>query len=502
MMITAVLASWGLQLLDDGYYYLQVAWNISRGNGSTFDGLQPTNGYHPLWQLALVPLHWMLSKSAAAWAAVLLQSLLFAASGLVLHRLVRKAGGGGAGSAACGFWVLNFWLWGKGAMSAMETGLLLLLFGLSLNSFLETFRTGRGAWRLGALLALTCAARLDAASLALVLCAVLMFSGRRRQAVKAILPTVCYLLVYFPFNLAVFGGLTPVSGYVKSETGRRLLGRLLGHGDTAVLGHALKNIGEIMTLGGRLPLALSLAAAAAAAVIGAVVFIRSNGSLRALLVSVAGYGLLLVGFYCVMYPSVLGAYTYYWLPLLYGITAAAFSSLRLLSRFWRRTAVVSAFALLGLFNVVYAADRLASYSFRVPPGERPDAAGVRFLNSLEGDILVGSWDAGHLGYNCVHPVMNLDGLVAGYGYQRFLAGNGLDEWILQAGITHLANVDYFTGRREFIERRLGWIPVFEDTLHMPGPVSVFSLSPSDLEYASRELRVFYVYTAEEPPAPM
>jgi hypothetical protein len=43
-------------LKDDGYYYLVLAKNIATGNGATFDGLGPTNGFHPLWALCLTPL--------------------------------------------------------------------------------------------------------------------------------------------------------------------------------------------------------------------------------------------------------------------------------------------------------------------------------------------------------------------------------------------------------------------------------------------------------------
>jgi hypothetical protein len=38
-------------LADDSYFYLQVAWNFAHGNGSTFNAIMPTNGYHPLWML-------------------------------------------------------------------------------------------------------------------------------------------------------------------------------------------------------------------------------------------------------------------------------------------------------------------------------------------------------------------------------------------------------------------------------------------------------------------
>ncbi len=40
---------------DDSFYYLKTAFNFSTGNGSSFDTINPTNGYHPLyfWILSL-----------------------------------------------------------------------------------------------------------------------------------------------------------------------------------------------------------------------------------------------------------------------------------------------------------------------------------------------------------------------------------------------------------------------------------------------------------------
>jgi hypothetical protein len=488
------MAVWGLQLLDDGYYYLQVAWNISRGAGSTFDSIHPTNGYHPLWQLTLVPLHWIFGRPDAAWAAVVLQTLLFAGSGLVLHRIVLRSGGTALTAAAgCAAWVLNPWLWGKGAMSGMETGLLLLLVGLALRSLLQTADSGEGGWRLGGLLALAVAARLDAVALAAAAAAVLAAAGRRRGALRAALPPAGYLAVYLPVNLALFGGATPVSGWIKSGVGRELLGRLLHRGDTAVAGHALENVRALVTLGGRLPAAASAAGLAVLAALAVMAWRRAPAGLRRLMEVAAVYSGALVGFYAVMYPSLLGAYTYYWIPPLYCLSAAAFAAAGQLVGRVRRWAVAAVLLLLFAFDAVYAADRLGSWSFTVPEAERPDAAGVRYLNGLQGDVLVGSWDAGYLGYRCRHPVVNLDGLVSSYRYQRFLGEHGVVEWIRREGITHLANVDYYAGKRRMIEEELGWRLVFADTTYMPRPVSVFSLSPSDLEYASRRTRVFYVY---------
>jgi len=41
---------------DDAYYYFKVAQNISEGYGSTFDRINLSNGYHPLWMLINIPI--------------------------------------------------------------------------------------------------------------------------------------------------------------------------------------------------------------------------------------------------------------------------------------------------------------------------------------------------------------------------------------------------------------------------------------------------------------
>jgi hypothetical protein len=41
---------------DDAFYYLRIAENVVGGRGWTFDGLAPTNGFHPLYLLLLTPI--------------------------------------------------------------------------------------------------------------------------------------------------------------------------------------------------------------------------------------------------------------------------------------------------------------------------------------------------------------------------------------------------------------------------------------------------------------
>ena len=44
---------------DDAFFYFTVARNISSGYGITFDRLNPTNGFHPLWMAVCVLIFWL-----------------------------------------------------------------------------------------------------------------------------------------------------------------------------------------------------------------------------------------------------------------------------------------------------------------------------------------------------------------------------------------------------------------------------------------------------------
>src|SRR6185437_1388760 len=48
--------SLGVLAADDSFYYYRTAQHIVAGDGSTFDGINFTNGYHPLWMTLLLPI--------------------------------------------------------------------------------------------------------------------------------------------------------------------------------------------------------------------------------------------------------------------------------------------------------------------------------------------------------------------------------------------------------------------------------------------------------------
>jgi len=494
--IFLLINTFGVQLVDDGYYYLQIARNIASGNGFTFDGLNPTNGFHPLWQIMLVPIFLMThSRVLAAVAVTMLQALLFAASGFVLYRILldntKRIRLSIAGAA---FWLFNFWFWSKGALSGMETGLLTLCFGISLLLFSRSLRGLCSTWLLSISLIATCMARLDSLALVMGICLVFLLQKRYRDASRAGLPVMIYLVLYMITNKLIFGGFFPVSGYIKSAMGSGLLRQLFATGDLRFFQHGVVNFTSFATLGGRLPLLPALAAIAG--IIWAVVhYLRTTITPIREVVSVCCiYIVCLLLYYSFMYDSLLDIYTYYWYPAILGIMISFFLLLSLLKqRLFRSIITLILFAGLIVFNTVYAHDRLQGYSFVIPDSSRPERNAVDYLNTLDDGTVIGSWDAGYVGYYCRHRVVNLDGLVNNYEYQVILHDQGLEKYLDMQNITCIANIDHFAGKRDLMERMSGWYLAFEDSSAFPNPVSLFSVSVDESRYASRQSRIFFVY---------
>ena len=102
--------SWRWFTRDDAYYYFKVAQNISEGQGSTFDGINRTNGYHPLWMLICIPIF-----ALARFDLILpLRILLLVMSGLsvvtaiLLYRLIGRIFAPAIGAIAALFWVFSY----------------------------------------------------------------------------------------------------------------------------------------------------------------------------------------------------------------------------------------------------------------------------------------------------------------------------------------------------------------------------------------------------------
>lgn len=123
---------------DDAYYYFKVAQNISEGYGSTFDGINLTNGYHPLWMLVCIPIFALARFDLILPLRILLVviAILHAASSILIFRLVREYLSQPVAILAASFWSFNYYIHSTVYEMGLETpitvfAVLLLIYKLS-----------------------------------------------------------------------------------------------------------------------------------------------------------------------------------------------------------------------------------------------------------------------------------------------------------------------------------------------------------------------------------
>jgi hypothetical protein len=155
---------------DDAYYYFKVAQNISEGHGSTFDGINKTNGYHPLWMAICVPIFALARFDLVLPLRILLlvMSALQVSTAIILYRLLGKVFAPAIGAIAALFWVFSFEVLVNIYQQGLESGIAAFFVVLLVYKLYEF----EGLWRrsevstkqlasLGLIAALTVFSRLD-----------------------------------------------------------------------------------------------------------------------------------------------------------------------------------------------------------------------------------------------------------------------------------------------------------------------------------------------------
>jgi hypothetical protein len=208
-------------LYDDSFYSFEIARNIARGLGSTFDGVQPTNGYQPLYVFLLVPIYWASGDhpTLPIYLALVGSAICNVLTGWILFRLVR-----GAASLAAAFFGLVLWSFGpaivRQAVNGLETALAMLLIAAALEYYLRVYRatpapTLRQAATLGVLLGLAVFARIDALLFVVALGADAVWRRRRAEGRALAVAGAAAAIVLLPWcvgSQALFGTVLPESG--------------------------------------------------------------------------------------------------------------------------------------------------------------------------------------------------------------------------------------------------------------------------------------------------
>jgi len=398
---------------DDAFYYFGIARNLASGVGSTFNGLDATNGYHPLWQIVLVPVFAVAPSDRAALVGVsVISAVLFVASALLFDRLGRVLGRpllvtvGAAPLLVLGVSGPAYWF------SGMETGLLLLLVLAVAVVFVRSdglrapWFDVRHAAALGVLIGLVVLARLDAVFPMLLFGALatgIWFRRGLRELLRLTValasPPALLLAAYLAVNQLIFGTPLPVSGQAKA----------LGHGapNVDVLWQFLAAptlFAQPTWLGALAVVVVPLSVLTAR---------RGSGLLhcaRFALVVLVG-GLATIAYYALTSSWMLWPWYFYAAPLAIGLAVPA-----LLDRLplVRSCSVIAAVACAGVLMLTGA------NTVRLVTGDVPRAAFVQRgpevaarlagLAPQQAALAMGD-RAGSVGFHLDRPLVHLEGLV-------------------------------------------------------------------------------------------
>ncbi|MEW6404599.1 MAG: glycosyltransferase family 39 protein, partial [Chloroflexota bacterium] len=184
--------SWFIR--DDAYYYFKVAQNITEGRGITFDGINLTNGFHPLWMLVCIPIFALARFDLILPLRVLLlvMAVLDVATSILIYRLARRAFSQPIAMLSAAFWAFNFYIHYTVYEFGLETPLAAFFIALLLNElskFESEWRTdGLSRKRLTGLAViatLTMFSRLDLVFLTVIAGIWILFRG---HPIRFILP--------------------------------------------------------------------------------------------------------------------------------------------------------------------------------------------------------------------------------------------------------------------------------------------------------------------------
>lgn len=179
---------------DDAYYYFKVAQNITEGRGSTFDGVNPTNGYHPLWMVICIPVFVLARFDLILPLRVLIMVMagLNSMTAILIYRLVKFNLSHAAAILAASFWAFNTHIHYTVYEFGLETPLAtfaVALFIYKLAEFEKTWRTKQvtaGQLRtLAGIATMVLFSRLDLVFLVVISGIWIIFRGR---AIRWLLP--------------------------------------------------------------------------------------------------------------------------------------------------------------------------------------------------------------------------------------------------------------------------------------------------------------------------
>jgi len=403
---------------DDAFYYFELARRMALGQGPTVDGINRTNGYHPLWLLVLLPFGSMMnvSREIGLRFAMTLGIFMLAAAVFIMRTVAARLVPNHTSLALLvPASALTF-----AAIYGLESPLAAFLLSVMLWQIarFEKSQNIKSAVAVGLFAGLLVLARLDSAVYVLALdlswAASLWRTNPAESCRRSLNCWIVCLLVqtivvtpYLAFNLIAFGHLLPISAMLKSERtsgpnivwARSLLALI------AIAGLSIGLIASWLQPGVRKKIVWQTAL---------------MGSASILIVNLIAGG-----------PE---SYSWYFtLPVLCtGLFACVTANWFVAKRFVLLTygcallacGAILAFSIRGRFSEPQFAsrwDRAKWIAAHAPP-----------------EAIFAEGNCGILGYISEHSFINLDGLTNSFSYQKAVRENQVASWLKEAGVNAAA----------------------------------------------------------------
>ena len=215
---------------DDTFYFLKVARNIALDHRVSFDGIEMTNGFQPLWEILLVPIMYLIKDLRTALSLSLtLSSVLSIGTLLFLYKIVKTLCNERAAFLAVIIWSTNVGLI-RMETSGMEFSLSCFMlswiiyfyikhFGMKEESISKNYRL------LGFLSGFVILARTDAIFIIPSFLIFILFQKKDKfkKTLSFTISSSIVLAPYFIWNLVCFGHIMPISGAVKERMSNKII---------------------------------------------------------------------------------------------------------------------------------------------------------------------------------------------------------------------------------------------------------------------------------------
>jgi hypothetical protein len=432
---------------DDASYYLQIAGNVAAGRGFTFDGINPTNGFQPLWLLILVAVHAVIKGSPETLyrVSLVVDVAVLSLACLLLHRTLRALLAPTRAFVAGIVGAVTLFQWtSRGMESALVVLTLTALCWYGWRARVLTSERAAPLLGFGLLAGLVMLARLDTVFILAPVFALLAgraVARRDRGSVGRLAWTLAgaaiLVVPYLTLNKLFEGGFMPISGQLKSS---------FPHPDLHHLGSRALALGGPAV--GRASLALAylgwygLRGRAAGVRGSGGAYLR--GSVALLSLGVALHFLHELTF---LRWALAGWHFASGAPLLAGVLAAVSSVFperrphRLAVPLqWLVLATSLALGVWGLANRVRLRGHEAA-EWRVVAYE----AAVWIRENTPETAVFAMKDAGTVGYFSRRSVINLDGLVNNLELQRALRDRDLNGYLRRKKVGYLIQHAFLPG---------------------------------------------------------